>query len=300
LGFEERTVESTRRLFDKVKGRSAILVQYEEPGKSKQIIDIVKHNVSSLAYIDYNNILDGSVEIPQGNLLIDLTGLAKPAIFTFVRWGLLRNRALWVCRTQAERYYPRDEAIQDIFDVDEGKTRYDLLKAAEGVLTGESGPYRLINLYTSGEGDDRRRVMCAFSSPKHERLMKLLEERGYDRGELVSHPPITPRGRLARLAAEIASDDYRGSSVTEILSDDATGVLEFIFQRFKYWFVERGFNFEVGLTGSKLQTFACAAASSALQFTNVWYVSPRQFDLKRFTEGVGKTGVFEVRLSNNS
>ena len=297
LGFEERTAASAKLLMEYAHTENSLVMQYEESGRAEEILGYVNARSNNTMNVDYGEPLGGSSKLGKGRVLVDITGLAKPAIFGFVRRALVENGVVWVCRTQALQYYPTDEAIAAVLGQGESEDRYDLLKAAEGVLTGERGPYKLVNLYTAGAGDERRRVICAFSSPKHERLMKLLDERGYDKAEIISHPPVTPRGRLARLAAQIAIDDYRGSNVTEIESDDLEGILDFLKARFQYWYTGRGFNFEVGLTGSKLQAVACASASAALQFTNVWYVAPREFDSRRFTVGVGKTSLYELRLS---
>ena len=77
---------------------------------------------------------------------------------------------------------------------------------------------------------------------------------------------------------------------------DISQVMEFITKRYRWWYVERGLAFELGLTGSKLQAVASGAASAAFKVSQCWYVRPRKFDPERFTEGVGATHFFEITL----
>src|SRR5581483_6963509 len=130
------------------------------------------------------------------------------------------------------------------------------------------------------------------ASPKHERLMSLIEERDYDRVDIVVPASDTPRSRLARLAAEVAAKNYHSSSVVKVASDDLAGMLGFIATHYQRYYTHGNFDFELGLTGSKLHAVACAAASSALRFSQCWYVRPAGFDTDRFTQGVGASRYF--------
>jgi hypothetical protein len=86
------------------------------------------------------------------------------------------------------------------------------------------------------------------------------------------------------------------SNVTKIDSNDLDGVLAFITDRYKWWYIDRGLNFEFGLTGSKLQAAACSAASAAFKISQCWYLRPQKFDPERFTQGVGETYYYEISL----
>jgi hypothetical protein len=69
-------------------------------------------------------------------------------------------------------------------------------------------------------------------------------------------------------------------------------MLQFIAEHYQRYYVHGNFDFELGLTGSKLHAVACAAASSALRFAQCWYVRPADFDIDRFTHGVGGSRYF--------
>ena len=45
------------------------------------------------------------------------------------------------------------------------------LEELRGVLTGEEGPYEADRLLPVESDVTRQRVLCAFASPKHERLL---------------------------------------------------------------------------------------------------------------------------------
>ncbi len=53
-----------------------------------------------------------------------------------------------------------------------------------GILTGEAGPYRCTPLLEADADETRRNVLFAFSSPKHERLLSLIDSRVIDRPKL--------------------------------------------------------------------------------------------------------------------
>ena len=100
------------------------------------------------------------------------------------------------------------------------------------------------------------------------------------------------------MAAENAARNYANSNVTKIDSNDISDVLTFFTNMYKLFYIDHGSNFEFGLTGSKLQAVACAAASAAYKVSQCWYLRPKQFDPERFTEGIGKTHFYEISLND--
>ena len=57
-----------------------------------------------------------------------------------------------------------------------------------------------------------------------------------------------------------------------------------------------GANIEIGLTGSKIHAVAFAALAAAGRIAAAWYVSPKRFDMQRFTTGVAETRCFDLSL----
>lgn len=295
LGFEERTLESARRLFSLVKPHNAIVIEYPEPGRSVDILSIVKQSTYDYTTIPYSEAIEDGLPDVDGNVLIDITGLAKPVIFHAVRNELRRKRRVWICYTEAESHYPLDTDLEGVFRDDQPDT-YTQLERLSKVLSGEIGPYKSVRLLPYDSDDTRQRVLCAFSSPKHERLLTLLDFREYDRMEIVAPKNKSNRSKVAKIAAEIVARNSLNSKVTEIDSNDIENVLTFITSMYKLWYLDNGLNFEVSLTGSKLQAVACAAASAAYKISQCWYLHPKTFDPDRFTQGVKDTHYFELSL----
>ena len=206
--------------------------------------------------------------------MVDVTGLAKPMIFGSVRELLQRDGRVVVAHTGAEVHYPLNADIARVLDAQEKGDSYALLDALSDVLTGEQRPYTFEKLLSTDADGGRRCLLCAAASPKHERLMSLIEERDYDRVDIVVPASDTPRSRLARLAAEVASKNFHSASVAEVPSDDLAGMLSFIANHYQRYYTHGNFDFELGLTGSKLHAVACGAASSVLRFSQCWYVRP--------------------------
>jgi hypothetical protein len=111
-------------------------------------------------------------------------------------------------------------------------------------------------LLSTDTDDGRRRLLCAAASPKHERLMSLIDERDYDRVDIIVPASDSPRSRLARLAAEVATKDFHSSSAVALASDDLEGMLSFIAEHYQRYYVNGNYEFELGLTGSKLHAVA--------------------------------------------
>lgn len=294
LGFEERTLESVRRFTGVIAPHRAILVKYPKEGQSVEIKAIIESVVREQETIDYKDVISKKLVVPEGNVLVDITGLAKPALFHAVRCALKRNRKVWVCHTRAKEYYPLDSDIANVLDAERHRDYDKLLEALKNIFTGEKGPYGVDALLQSDADETRRRILCAFSSAKHERLLTLLDHRDYDHMEVVVPSKRTPRGEIARIAAEIAAWNFRSAKMSEIDSNDLAGMIDFIVNQYRYWHIDRGFNFELGLSGSKIQAVACAAVSAIFKLSQCWYIRPKEFDPQRFTKGVEETRYFEI------
>ncbi len=299
LGFEERTFGSVERILDILTPCNVLLINYKEPGYSKQIVSLCDEKQIPYKFVNYEDILKEGFSAPKGNILIDITGLAKPVIYSGIRSILNTNSSIHICHTTAEMFYPSDEAISIIIDNKDNNDQYEIIKSIDQILTGETGPYTMRNLLVSDVDETRRNLLCAFASPKHERLLNLIEMRGYDRIEIITQPKVTPRGKLAYMVAKIAGQNYQGSDITLIDSDNLEEVIKLLYERYNYWYSNRGFNYEYGLTGSKMQAVACAAISTIQKIANVWYVSPAKFDTNKYSKGIGKSNYYEIYLRKN-
>lgn len=289
LGFEERTLESTRRIFSKTRPTEALVVQYNEPGYGQEIAEIISSAGSRLTMVNYKEAASGNeLYSLQGNVLVDITGMAKPVIFRIIRNELRTKQKIWLCYTEAADYYPADDDLNPILS-DTGVDDFSRLERLKHILTGEKGPYQLVSLLESDSDEARQRTLCAFSSAKHERLLFLLNNRDYDRIDIVEPNTSTMRGQAAHVVAEVAARNYVNSNIREIPVNDLEGLLEFITERYTELYTGQGLNFEMGLTGSKMQAVACAIVAATRKISRCWYVEPAAFDPLRFTKGTGDT-----------
>lgn len=297
-GFEERTLASAQRLLSVVRPRQAVVISYPLEGHGPAIERAVREAVTDCEVVDYNTAVAEGVSLPAGIAVVDVTGLAKPVIFDAIRRLLRRDGRVIVAHTAAERHYPLNEDIGPVLEAHERGDAYTLLTSLSGILTGEARPYTFDKLLSADADDGRRRLLCAAASPKHERLMSLIDERDYDRVDIIVPASDTPRAKLARLAAEVATKDFHSSSMVPVPSDDLAGMLGFIAEHYQRYYAHGNYEFELGLTGSKLHAVACAAACSALRVSQCWYVRPADFDIERFTHGVGVSRYFLLEAVN--
>ena len=296
LGFEDRALTSSTRLFSKIRPENVILVRYPVVGHGESIRSLAQGAANSVLEYDHNELNEESFELPDGEVMIDVTGLAKPAIFKTVSQSLQRNRTVVVAHTLAEAYYPLDEHIEPILAFEESSDTFKVLERAQEIWTGEKGPYQFIRLLRSDVDQSRRRLLCAAVSPQHERLLSLVEQRDYDSLCIIGPSGNTPRARLASLAAEVATQGRYGHRIDDMDSDDLKGMVSLLGIQFDDFYTRGWFDIEFGLTGSKMHAVACAAVSVVLKIAQCWYVLPTSFDPNRFTVGAKETRFFRISL----
>jgi len=291
LGFEERCLASATRLFSVLGSglEEAVLVRYPEKGYSEEIEAIARRHAARVHIIDYDMVTMGRHYDLHGPIAVDVTGLAKPALFRVIRDGLMAGQRVVIAHTQAEEHYPLDSEVAAVFPGGDSGDVFDVLERAGKIWSGEMTPYSFVPLLVSDLDDSRPRLLCAAASAKHERLFALMEERPYDAVDIVVPESDSHRANLARLAADVATRGFEASQISRLDSNDLPGTLTYLSERFRAYYLDGGFGIEFGLTGSKMHAVACAVASSSVKVAQVWYVSPAEFDPERFTRGVGVT-----------
>jgi len=293
LGFEERTEESARRLLSRFKVSTATAVAYPELGRATAMRRLLAKAGIRTDEVTYAAAARWQAPDLGSSILVDVTGLAKPVLFAAVSSALRTYNRVLVAHTTATEHYPLDADIEEVFRAEEENDVYTLLSLLDGLWSGEAAPYSFVRLLPPRVDDTRTRVLFASASPKHQRLLSLLDERDADILELLHPPETTQRGRLAAFAARLAVRERIGR-LEAVESDDIESALRVLGERYHLWFVERNAEFEVALTGSKMHAVAAAAASVTYLLSQCWYVSPAKFDPERFTAGVGDTKIFEI------
>lgn len=295
-GFEERAFASTERLLAEFRPDVAVTVTYPLSGYGPRIRDLLSASGNEVRIVASDQPLIIDAPARDGIGVVDTTGLSKKFIYHAIRDLLNRDGHVLAVYTEAERYYPLNEDVADRLG-SAADDDYARLEACRDILTGETRPYHFVPLHAGDIDDGRRRALLASSSAKHERLFSLLEERDYDHVEILVPSGRSARDDLARLAARVAAQDAHSCHTREIPSRIPDDALAAIRETYEEYYALSNFNFEVGLTGSKLQAIALAAASTSLKFSQAWYVQPDRFDSARFTDGVGQTRVFLIEAA---
>ena len=292
LGFEERTLASLESYASDLTFRKVICLEYREPGYSKQILHSLKKCTKNITTIKAGSWASLSKNILGNSIAVDVTGLSTPAIFFSIRKALGVHAKTWIAHSTAKKHYPDNRDIQKILSADTGNDVYALLESMSKVLIGEEKPYSLISLLPTAIDEMRERVLCAFASAKHERLLTLLDQRDYDKVQIAVPSSQSPRSMLAQIAADVAAKSKEGSVVQKIQSNCLEGPVQWLIKSYKELFLSEGCNLEIGLTGSKLEAVAAAALCNYMKIAACWYVQPRRFDPKKFTIGYKTTDWF--------
>lgn len=294
LGFELRTPESLDRLLSLIRPARVLGVKYEEPGFSERMRTAVQRHGLHLEEVEYSTLSVGRTPDLHGRTMVDITGLVKPALFGFVRSGLRCHTELLLAHTGATQYYPLEADLAQILQAHNASDHHHLLTALRGILTGEVGPYQSVPLLEAESDGTRLRALSAFASAKHERLLHLASERAYDALQIVTDSAVTSRARVGGIAARVALEDTPGGIVASAHADDLSELVKMLFRQHEDWFVQGGLDYEISLTGNKIQAAAAAIVSAIVPVSQVWYVRPQSFDKKRFTTGVGNSKYFRV------
>lgn len=295
LGFEERTLASNEFLASKLTGLEVHLIRYPAAGHAHSILRIWEAAKAKVADYPYLSALANTPTL-RGLALVDVSGLTKPIIFSSIRQQLMREGRVLVCHASAKYHYPLEEDIQALFAAQKSDNPIVFLEHLDELLRGEKGPYRDIRLLNDDGDPSRGRALLAFASSKHERLFSLLDRREFDQIDVIAPTGSAPRARVAQIAADFVRQNYPNVKVTQIDTNDLFGLVRFLDEEYLNAYGAAGANVEMGLTGSKIQAVSAAILSSVRKVSQCWYLSPAEFDEKRFSTGVGPIRVFEIRM----
>lgn len=299
LGFEDRTPESLRRTLEITRPSRIIAIAYDNPGHGEAMRRMISDYGIVLEEVAYAAFVAGSGPALAGRTLVDVTGLAKPALFGAVRAGLCSPDGLIVAYTGAAEYYPLEEELRVVLEAYGASDHHLLLTELRNVLTGESGPYQSVPLLAAETDGTRLRALSAFASPRHERLLHLAAAREYDAVQIITDAAATSRARVGGIAARVALEDTPGGIVASADAGNLAELVEILARQHEGWFVHGGLDYEIGLTGNKMQATAAAIVAAALPVSQVWYVKPEAFDQPRFTKGVAVTRYYIVERGRN-
>ncbi|MGR9433371.1 ORC-CDC6 family AAA ATPase [Rhizobium leguminosarum] len=300
LGFEERTAVSFERLLERTRPSKVLAVRYENQGYADRMLGHARAKGIAVEETFYAAVKTGDLPSIVGEAAIDVTGLAKPALFNVVRQAVRNGSRSTLAYTAAGVYSPRESDLTAVLEAHASYNRHDTLAALKNVLTGEQGPYKSHSLLTTETDGTRSRGLCAFASAKHERILRLIEQREYDVVEIMVDQADTARAKVAEMAATVALEECRAGEIVAADAVDLEAVLRILWSRHQQWYVKGGLNFELGLTGNKIQATAAAIVSALLPVNEVWYLEPAKFDVNGFTQGTGDSYYYNLPGSANA
>lgn len=294
LGFEESTLESAKKLA-KLPPCNLIFIEFDEQGKSEEIKRVFKekgfNTDNVIKYDDFPLFL----ETLKGLTICDITGLPKSLIFKSIREILIKSKEIYLINTEPEISYPLDEDIIKVFDtIDKDKYPIEFLKAVSDLYKGEQEPYSITHLLPDYPNISDPRVLFSFAPIKHERLYTLLNERIYEKISIVIPDDNTPKSELSRYSVNFSLTGHNNAVTHSLPLDDLDALLQLLAKEYYNSFLLNDLPFELGLTGSKLQTVCVAAFSSVFKISQCWYIKPKKWDKLKFSTGHRKTSYYYI------
>lgn len=295
LGFEERTLKSNDVLSANLQGTKVQAVRYDVPGHGDAIEAMWHERGHRLTEVSYEEAAAGVFDL-DGLSAVDVSGLSKPILFSAIRRELRRKGRVIVFHMSAEKHYPLESDLQELFAAEKAKDPIAFLESLGKVLKGEEGPYSEKKLLDEEVDLSRSRALIAFASPKHERLFSLLDRREFDYVDVIVPEGDAPRARVAKYAAEFACQNYQNAKVTPLEMKPLGELVRFLDRRYLELYGAVGANVELGLTGSKIQAIAAAVLASRRKIAQAWYLSPASFHQTRFSTGVREARIYDISL----
>lgn len=294
LGFEDRCILSARRLALASHPKHIVAIEYDIPGKMAETEALAKEIGASLEVWQRDQVLSAAAPRLSGSTLFDVSGLTKPVIYRLVKDHFQSNRNTYAAISEPENYHPTESDLAKA--IDDGKDFWGEsgVTRLAGILSGDKLPYSLSVVDELKSDPSRNTELCAFASAKHARLIHLIEETSYDDIIVLLQAGESSRHAVAKKAASIATGGGELGTIMEYREDDAGEILSLIFANHFKSYVQCCSNFEIALTGGKIETIACAIAGACLPINKVLYVKPAAFDASNFSHGIGPTNVYQI------
>lgn len=297
LGFEDATLEAAK-IISQIPVCNLILISFEEEGKANEIIDIFANKGFDVTQIvSYSDFKD-SITSLEGKTLCDVTGLPKSVIFDSIRKAFINNKEVYFSITEPRIEYPLDSEITTVLDKNNDEDSSTLLTEISALIKAEQGPYSLINLLPNYTNISEPRVLFSFAPIKHERLYTLLDERDYEKINIIVPIGPSPKYRLAKLSAEFSLRKFQSAQIHYVTDNSLEEGLKILAKDYYTYFILNNFHFEIALTGTKLQTLSAAIFASVFKISQCWYLKPQTWDKTRFSNGAGITKFYHVFLGN--
>ena len=292
LGFEELCEKSASNCFERLSPRTAKLIEYNLSGRTDAIRNTVLRRLSDveICKADAQSFFEkGAVASCR---LVDISGLAKPIIYRSIKQALQLEGFVYLAFTEPEVTSPKDEDLAKILKAQEQQEF--VVDSLRQIVGSEFPPYHSVEVDGMESDATRSRSLLAFSSSSHERLVHLVSENNYNHADLITSTADSSHAKIAAMLAKAAAREAESSEIIEVDLMDPRQILKIIEQSYTQKYLDSGMNFEIGLTGGKLDTVASAAFCSRYPVNKVWYVKPNKFDPDKFSQGAKETRYFKI------
>jgi hypothetical protein len=200
-----------------------------------------------------------------------------------------------VLETEAKSLSPSEDDLKEIVNTQQQAT--EILKTVtENIELGELKPYTIQNIYSTDTDESNSRIILCFSSSKFERMLTFLDQKQYDKILIINPIKNDYRSKLARLSTQVIQDKYSSleTEVIDIDTDNQNEILRVMTLLYQKYYLQEGCNFDIALTGSKIQTVCTSIFASFNKINNCWYISPKEWKSNAFSSGIIDTYIYTV------
>jgi len=171
-------------LLEVVHPEHAVLIRYDEKGYSQEIERIVRARVGSTEILDYRTLGPQPTCFHLRSMPRRCDRPCQADDLPVRPTALSREGAVIVAHTKADRHYPLDEEIAPVLPPRIAVTL--AFSRTQRSLDRRSGALHIEQLLRTDADESRRRYLIASASPKHQRLLSLVEHREFDRVQILA------------------------------------------------------------------------------------------------------------------
>jgi serine/threonine protein kinase len=304
FGFEDRSIGAWRNLLATRTPPRAVMLGYEDRGIEDDIVSLlnnagVRHSKIFRPQFDTAEALveEALKDVPQGDhLIVDTAALTKEIIYEYVCKILRAREEVWVLHTTAETYFPSATSLEEA--VAGVETDLLAIKRLDEIMEGEQGPYRTRPVGRLRRDPGVPSLLAAFVPLKHARIAEVLRNVAIDSIAAIvsvhSNGESDPRTKAGQYLADHLVQQYGGSKLL-VRALDHQGTYETLRDLHRKHSLGLGYNFEVALTGGKMQAVGAGMLGATTTPAAVYYSAPSRFVKNRFTEGTGATRIVCLR-----
>ena len=298
VGFEDRTYESLKKVLSVSGLKTIYAIEHSlKEGKFEYIKQLLIGSGKNINFIKENEI--NSIDFNL-NTIIDVSGLTKAMIFTAIVNAQKKIFNAIFVETEALKLSPTDDELKTIIDQKGEQPTKILQDVKVKIDSSEILPYKINRIYYTDTDESKPRTILCFSSAKFERMLDFLDNKQYDKILLIDPIASDNRSRLARLSSKVIKDKY-SSLDTEFKEIDITNpndILKAMTELYQKYYIQEGYNFDIALTGSKLQTICAGIFTCYNKINNCWYIGPSGWKANSFSSGANNTYLYSLSEQN--